>query len=150
MILTLTHTNHDVAQSILELSYAAYQQEASLLKLSHFPPLSETIDSILNAHSVFHGMEQNDQLVGVIELEQGNIYQVNRLVVHPEYFRQGIGRSLLTHSLSNTNTYQVTTAIANTPAINLYESFGFVQQCTFMVEGSLELCTLVRFVPTKA
>jgi len=47
--------------------------------------------------------------------------------VHPRYFKKGIAGKLITHALT-LHTYNkaiVETAIANTPAINLYKKHGF-------------------------
>ena len=49
------------------------------------------------------------------------------MVVHPTYFRQGIGSELLTFifELFVGNTITVETGLANIPAIALYKNFGF-------------------------
>lgn len=106
------------------LQQRAYQVEADLIGVSDFPPLQQT----------------PAQLVGALTIEQETI---TRLVVAPDYFRQGIAKHLLRHALVKHRLHFVSTAAANLPAIALYQQFGF-RQVDQVNRDTIVLVTLKR------
>lgn len=121
MIRRLRSTDH---VALLELQRLAYRVEARLLETVDFPPLSETIDDIEAEQPNGFVYLLHDSVVGAITYVDGTI---TRLVVNPEYFRQGIAQSLLHHLLQHDHVKHVMTGARNLPALTLYARFGFTE-----------------------
>ncbi|WP_405600833.1 MULTISPECIES: GNAT family N-acetyltransferase [unclassified Pseudoalteromonas] len=106
MINKLDNTNDRIAKAIFTTFQRAYTIEAQLIDVLDFPPLSRTVNDI-----------KNDCL------------DICSLTVDPDYFRKGIAHKLLESVLAITPVSRaiVETAVANTPAINLYKKHGFME-----------------------
>ena len=76
--------------------------------------------------------QEGPKLAGAISFErEGSIVTICRMMVHPDFFRRGIASSLLQHILieqerEGATRFIVSTGSANSPAIRLYEGFGFI------------------------
>jgi nucleoside-diphosphate-sugar epimerase/GNAT superfamily N-acetyltransferase len=128
MIKTLDKKNQKVAQQMQKVFMASYAIEAKLLEADDFPPLKRTLSQYINTDTEFYGFWQGDELAAVIEIRilQSSIH-IQSLVVHPDYFRQGIAGQLIDYVLKyhQTPLFTVETGKANHPAIRLYEKYGF-------------------------
>jgi ribosomal protein S18 acetylase RimI-like enzyme len=106
----------------------------------------ETVADLQNSDETFVGYWVDGQLAGVLSYEQRDEgIHIDRLVVHPDYFRRGIGRALLQWletAVSSSPHITVSTAAKNQPAIQLYQSQGYtIVQYTALPDG-LELALL--------
>lgn len=102
--------------------------EAKLIGVSDFPPLLRTTKDIINAKTRFYGFFEEHCLAAVIELDISESHlDINSLTVAPSFFRKGIAGKLVDYALKSfdVDTARVETAVANLPAINLYEKYGF-------------------------
>ena len=76
------------------------------------------------------GAHDGDRLVGVLGYRRhGDQVDVDRLAVHPDHFRQGVGATLLAelHRLeADARRIEVKTSTGNTPATSLYLRSGYV------------------------
>jgi len=128
MITQLKNAVPSVAEQIYNVFQCAYKTEALLIKAEHFPPLSRTQHAIVRSNALFYGFYYESTLAGVIEITLKNkCLSIESLTVHPRYFKKGIAGKLIAHALT-LHTYNkaiVETAVANTPAINLYKKHGF-------------------------
>jgi ribosomal protein S18 acetylase RimI-like enzyme len=128
MISTLDHANKDIAAQMWAVFQASYAVEAELLKTVDFPPLKRTVDDFLTSDTQFFGFWAEQELAAVIEIRmRADFIHIQSLVVHPTYFRRGIGRALMNFVLAKfqTDVFMVETGVNNAPAITLYEGFGF-------------------------
>lgn len=128
MIKILDHENPEIAEQIFAVFQVSYAVEAKLLKVDNFPPLNRTIGQFLASDTSFFGFYLDDKVVAVIEIEPfPSRFHICSLVVDPLYFRQGIAKKLINFifKLLEGNAITVETGLANRPAIELYESFGF-------------------------
>ena len=69
-------------------------------------------------------------LAAVVEIDtNNNRILIRSLVVHPDFFRQGIAGKLLIFVFETfkSNLFVVETGLENGPATKLYEKFGFVE-----------------------
>lgn len=118
-----------MALQIHRSSKSAYKIEAELLWVTEFPPLNRTAYDISNSSSQFFGCIKNNRLVAAVEIENIGHHHINiaGLVVSPDCFRQGLGRRLVLWTLEHIQwkVATVSTAVANIPAIRLYEKLGF-------------------------
>jgi len=112
-------------RSVFQASYAI---EAKLLNATEFPPLQRKLEEFMESRNVFYGYYKRDDLAGVVEVKsEENNTHIQSLVVHPNFFRQGIGSVLVQNVLENygTKTFTVETGLANEPAKDLYYGFHF-------------------------
>lgn len=130
----LQQTSHAIALQIQHVFQGAYKVEARLIGVTNFPPLERTVADIIASRTTFFGSWQGDELVAVIEVSYNEPQlDIDSLVVHPDHFRKGLARRLLRFVLNHYHweTAEVETAQANSPAITLYEQFGFVETRRF-------------------
>ena len=135
-IACLQHTDHAVALQIQKVFFRAYKVEAKLIGVTHFPPLERKVVDIIASDTIFYGYQFDDKLLAVIEVNyQPPQLDINSLVVHPDYFRQGLAGELLGFVLNyyHWETAVVETALANFPAIALYEQHGFTETRHFQI-----------------
>lgn len=142
MIEELNHKNEKTAKDMLAIQQPAYRIEAEMMGFHGIPQLSETIADLQKSEETFIGYSE-EELQGFIsyrEEEEG--IDIYRLVVHPNHFRKGIARSLLTFLLEKYEGYNfiVSTGSANIPGRKLYEAFGFTEQKEFEVSPGI-YCT---------
>jgi len=67
-------------------------------------------------------IEKADQMQGFIALAN---YKIQLLFVHPKFYRQGIGKSLIDFAIQNYQVYMVDVNAQNTRAVLFYQSLGF-------------------------
>ena len=134
-----------LAQQVLAVQRPSYQIESCLIDYPNLPPLFETAAELQNSEEAFVGYWLDGQLAGVLSYEERDLgVDIGRLVVHPDYFRRGIGRALLRWlETAVAPTYiTVSTAAKNLPAVQLYQSQGYtISQHTTLPDG-LELVLL--------
>jgi ribosomal protein S18 acetylase RimI-like enzyme len=134
------------AGEVLQVQIPAYQAEADIIGYQEIPPLSDTVETLQNCGETFYGYF-DPFLVGVIsyKIEQ-QMLDIHRVVVHPHFFRRGIGRAMvrfLLHTYQDkVNGFIVRTAQKNTPAIKLYQQLGFREIKRIMTADHLELVVL--------
>lgn len=148
MIQTLNHKNQQVAHAIRSVFQASYAIEAKLLNANDFPPLKRTLVEFLDCKNVFYGFYKEKNLAGVVEVKaQVNSTHIQSLVVHPKFFREGIGSALVQFVLDNynTKTFTVETGLANEPAKDLYYGFHFRKVKEYSTEqGIRKISFLMR------
>lgn len=119
MIRRLTPTDF---QDLFQLQRQAYQIEASLIGATDFPPLRQTFDEFTREAPTGYVFGTKTDLLGCLTYSGDTI---TRLVVSPDFFRQGIAKQLVAHALQETDLRFVSTAKANVPAVELYHQFDF-------------------------
>ncbi|KGX92884.1 acetyltransferase [Pontibacillus halophilus JSM 076056 = DSM 19796] len=131
MIQPLCTSDQSVCERIINLQLPAYEVEAELLGFKDIPPLNESAEDIQDSEELYYGYHVEGHLVGFVSIEDdetAGVLDITRLVVHPTYFRTGIGTTLLQYVLglhNNQTKVRVMTGKMNIPAIALYEKFGF-------------------------
>lgn len=131
MIKFLNFADDKLTHRALEIQHLAYRIEADLIDFEGIPQLHETVTDLRSSSETFIGYFVEDVLAGVLSYEAENgVLDIGRLVVHPDYFRRGIGRALVQHveSFAHIDKWIVSTGAANQPARRLYEKLGYT--CT--------------------
>ncbi|AIY06511.1 alanine acetyltransferase [Planococcus sp. PAMC 21323] len=142
MISKLNHQDEQIAKKIYQIQQAAYRIEAELMGFNDIPQLHETVQELQKSKELFIGYSQ-EQLQGVISYQvEEETVDIHRLVVDPIYFRQGIGKKLVSYLLKKYRGYKftVSTGTANKPAIGLYKMFGFQESNLIQVAPNI-YCT---------
>ncbi|OPY29439.1 MAG: putative acetyltransferase [Methanomassiliicoccales archaeon PtaU1.Bin030] len=83
---------------ILELQRAAFRQEAEHVKDPFIKPMTQTLEELREelATSVFLKYVEDGVIIGSVRAKAvGGTCYIGRLVVHPDHWRKGIGRSLM-------------------------------------------------------
>lgn len=144
MIKELSLEDRDTVQQIWSLQHMAYPLEAELIGFSEIPPLLDTFETIRASGETFIGyINEEGDLIGAIAVEpEVDQVTISRMMVHPGHFRKGIAGSLIRHVLEcykEAPMFTVSTGTLNTPAVTLYEKFGFVRDHAFEVAPGVEL-----------
>ena len=120
------------ARQLLEVQRAAYLVEAELIGSFDIPPLHEDLESLQQSGETFYGYWVEEALSGAISYKRmHHILDIYRLVVHPAYFRRGIGKALVQfveRVEDGIEIITVSTGAKNVPAKRLYSQLGFVEK----------------------
>ncbi|ALC87290.1 hypothetical protein AM499_16820 [Bacillus sp. FJAT-22090] len=147
MIQILFHQEEKVAEEILEIQLLAYKIEAELIEFDGIPQLQDSIHDIIMSKEIFIGYYEEMQLTGFISfMNTDELIDICRLVVHPNFFRKGIASALLKHVLEikkENQRVEVSTGAKNTPAIQLYERFGFNKINDIEIEPNFFITQLI-------
>lgn len=153
MIIPLSLHDHEVVEQVWSLQHTAYRLEALAVGLTEYPPLPDTFESLRNITEQFYGYYAEDagELLGAIATTSSipSTLGITRLMVHPNYFRQGIGSALLNYVISEHSemkTIEVTAGTLNVPAVSLYRQYGFIPCGVIMAAPGVEL---TRFQLTR-
>ena len=118
-----------IAEQIHAVSQAAYALEAKRIGCAEFPPLHESLDQLRRSPDTFLVFQQSGVIVGALSFDRSTgPVTITRLVVSPTHHRRGIATALLAdleQRIAPVVHFTVTTAQANTPAIHLYQRFGY-------------------------
>ncbi len=128
MIKKLLNNKIEIANQIHLVFQVSYAVEAMLLNSSDFPPLKRPVGSYQKSGNTFFGYFEDEELAGVIEVEQTNIHtDIHSLVVNPKFFRRGIAKQLLDFIFNtfDSSLFIVETGAENKPATELYKKHGF-------------------------
>ena len=119
MIKKLNNKNEETSHKIRDLFQASYRIEAELLKATNFPPLKRELVDFLNSDTLFYGLYIGNEIAAIVEvITHKNKTDIDSLVVHPKYFRQGLGKQLMQFILDtfDSEIFTVETGLANEPA----------------------------------
>lgn len=128
------------------LQQQSYTIEQQLLGITPFPPLLETINALATSVDALIIRLEAGKIVGFLQFETTREdVVINKLVVHPNYFRQGIGSDLLETLIETkgSGSIRVETAAKNQPAVELYQKHGFHKTMKFHAPEGLELVRLM-------
>jgi ribosomal protein S18 acetylase RimI-like enzyme len=143
----LDHSSENEANQIYDLFQLSYKVEAALVGVEDFPPLSRSTSEIRSSKSQFLGLRIDTVLAAVVEYDhRGDDLSIDSLVVHPEYFRRGLASRLLQSLLDSVEwkVAYVETAAANSPAIVLYQKFGFAETEQWRTADGIDKVSLMR------
>ncbi|MGW3352358.1 GNAT family N-acetyltransferase [Nonomuraea rubra] len=129
LIAEVSPADDPLGSQLLALQQASYAIEAELIKDDRIPPLHESLDE-LRAQPLLWlaAMVGGDRLAGAVAWQETPAeVDINRLIVHPDLLRQGIGRTLVKEVIARAGERRivVSTGRDNAPARALYERLGF-------------------------
>ena len=115
---------------ILALQKLAYQSEAELVGDYSIPPLTQTIDSIIddfNKGIILKAVNNNEIIGSVRAYLSENTLHIGRLIVSPLYQNQGIGTALLSavEQLYPNTRFELFTSDKSAKNLSLYIKNGY-------------------------
>ncbi len=119
------------AKEILELQKKAYLSEAKLNDDYTLPPLTQTIESIMNDFSRYTFLKavQEQRIIGSVKgYEENGTCYIGRLIVADEHQNQGIGSSLLKSlekEFAFVTRYELFTGKKSVKNLYLYQKNGY-------------------------
>lgn len=149
LIKKLNNKSESTAKEISALFQVSYQIEAELLGVIDFPPLNRKLFDYINCNTDFYGCCKDNKLVAIIEVKSGKkITDIHSLVVHPDHFRQGLGKQLMQFILKlfDSEKFTVETGFKNKPAAELYLKLGFKEQKQWETETGIRK---IKFIKTQ-
>lgn len=149
MIRALDVTDPEIAKRLLVVQHRAYAIEAELIGFGGIPPLQEDLARLMASTEYWLGRFVEDELVGAVayELPDAETIEISRLVVDPVHARRGHGRALLDHldEVEPRPISLVSTGSANTPAVSLYQSRGYVESGRSEVAPGVQVTHFRRY-----
>ncbi|KMJ56229.1 hypothetical protein AB685_23100 [Bacillus sp. LL01] len=141
--------SEDMALKLIELQQQAYQVEAALINYPKLPPLAETTKDLLVDSLKWYVATNDHDVMGAVAIDiKPSYWELNKVIVSPNFFRKGIGRRLIQEVKERAQApIFVTTASHNLPAVNLYKSEGFQP---FKNERTTEGLVLETFIYKKS
>ncbi len=143
------------ANKILEIQKLAFQSEAAIHNNYTIPPLVQTIESLKEDFSDYHFYiaKIGKNIVGSVKVKlvENNILWIGRLVVHPYYQNQGIGKKLMQFiedTFKHVSAFELFTAEKSIRNISLYQKLGYVISGKLSEPGHSDI-VLVRLVKTN-
>lgn len=119
------------AAAILQLQKLAYQSEAKIYNDFSIPPLTQTLDELKDefAQKFFLKAEFENTIVGSVRGYQAcETCYIERLAVHPNFQRQGIGTKLMEQielQFEQTKRFELFTGHRSNHNIILYQRLGY-------------------------
>lgn len=146
MITKLNTKSKHIAGRIVEIQKCSYQIEADLIQAESLPPLKDTVTTIQESDEEFLGYQEREVLAGFLAYEQtGDIVTITRLAIDPAYFRKKFASRLLDWFIEKERgPWQVMTGSENTPAISLYQKYGFEIVSQIETKEGILLAKLIR------
>lgn len=133
------------AAEILALQKLCFQSEAEYYNNWNLPPLLQSLDSLQNefANSVILKAVIDNRIIGSVRsMAENDCCKIARLIVHPDYQKQGIGSNLLSkiESLNaNAKVFELFTGIKSFRNMRLYEKHGYKTTYTKTFPDNVEV-----------
>lgn len=133
------------ADEILALQKLAYQSEAAIYNDWELPALTQTLESLQNefSNTIILKAVIDKIIVGSVRaVAENDCYKIGRLIVHPDYQKQGIGTALLQKIESmniSSKVFQLFTGSKSLSNIRFYEQSGYKIIGTKTLSDKVEL-----------
>lgn len=140
-VVALDHCDRRVAEALVGLQRISYRVEAELIGDHTIPALHESVDAVAELDLTFLAItgRGGGPVAALGYRVADRILDIDRLAVHPQRFREGLGRRLVDAVLERVPHARavVSTGRENHPARRLYERVGFVHRDDLAVTPTL-------------
>lgn len=141
----ITPATLDDVQEILTLQHLAYQTEAAIYDDDTLPPLLDTLGDVTTRFESrrFLKAVDGDRCVGSVRaFQESETCYVERLIVHPDFRRRGIGTALLRRIetlFPTARRFELFTGHKSESNLRLYERHGYRRFRQERVNGKVSL-----------
>lgn len=147
MLVTIQPATIAEAEEILALQYLCYQSEAELYNNYSIPPLKQTLEELKKEFETHYILIAKiaDKIVGSVRARTaGDTCYIGRLIVHPQFQRQGIGSRLMhaIEKMTDATNCELFTGHQSEGNLRLYARLGYSQVRREQVDPQLELVFL--------
>lgn len=129
--INIYEADYDDLKEILQLQYLAYQTEAARFGTDDIQPLNQTLEELIDEYNqgiVLKLISEDNFIIGSIRAKEdnGTVY-IGKLMVHPDYRRQGYGTKLLIEieKYFPKKRYELFTSTRSIENIHLYKKHGY-------------------------
>jgi ribosomal protein S18 acetylase RimI-like enzyme len=129
--MTIERATLSDAEEILSLQELAYRSEAELYNDFSIPPLLQTLEEVRKdfENQVFLKTVLDRKIVGSVRafMKEGTCY-IGRLIVHPDFQNQGIGKELMNgieETFKEARRFELFTGHKSEKNLHLYEKLGY-------------------------
>jgi ribosomal protein S18 acetylase RimI-like enzyme len=119
------------SEQIIQLQRLAYQSEAELYQDWTIPPLMQTVENLAQEFTSLIILTAiiNGEIVGSVRAKlENDVAHIGRLIVHPDFQKQGIGSALLQkieEILGHAKSYELFTGSKSKNNIQLYLAHNY-------------------------
>ena len=145
----------DLAE-ILALQKHCYLQEAAIYDDYNLPPLLQTITSIEAdfKQQVFLKVVLHKQIIGSVRASlEDKTCKIGRLIVHPDFQNQGIGKRLMEaieKEFLAANRFELFTGLLSSKNLAFYKKLGYQAFKRQVIHTGLELVFLEKMAKNNA
>jgi len=121
----------DCAAELLALQKLCFHEEAELNQEFNIPPLTQTLASLredFRTHTILAAWQGNWLVGSVRGRREGSVCQIGRLIVHPNFRRQGLGTALMTAieaAFPSVRHYELFTGERSVRNLQFYQRLGY-------------------------
>lgn len=148
MIKKINIQEFETADQVYKLQQIAYTIESQKINFNGIPYLHETLSELMKSPENFYAYFQGDRIAGVFSyLYENKIIDGHRMMVHPDFFRQGIANHLLhfTETLHpEASSFIIQTGFKNEPAKALYLKNNFNITGTIQINPQVQLVSFEK------
>lgn len=152
-MLSIVKAKRKDAEEILRLQKLAYQSEAELYNDWQLPALTQSLDSLKKEFSTNIILKAviDKRIIGSVRATaEVDCYKIGRLIVHPDYQKQGIGSALLEKIESmniSSKVFQLFTGSKSLGNIRFYEKSGYKIYGSKTLSEKVELVFMEKYNP---
>ena len=146
----ITKAEKDDLSEILELQYKAYQSEAELFGGKKIPPLTQTLEEVVEEYEngvILKLQDESGKIIGSVRAkeENGTVY-VGKLMVDPDQQKKGYGTKLLLsiEKYFNAKRFELFTSTRSASNIRMYERMCYKIFDTKKIDDELEFVYLEK------
>ncbi|WP_083485102.1 GNAT family N-acetyltransferase [Paenibacillus ihumii] len=141
-------------QPILLLQYEAYKSEAQIYDDDRIPPLTQTLEDLVeesSSHTILKAVLGDGQIIGSARAREGNgTCYIGKIIVHPDYQNRGIGTALireLERVFAHCARIELFTGHLSERNLYLYQKLGYNIFRTEPIHERLNLVYLEKRIP---
>ncbi len=147
--------SEDIAE-ILELQKTAFISEAELYNNFNLEPLTQTFESVVAEFREYSYLKAvyKTKIIGSVRGRQTTEFcWIGRLIVHPEYQNNGIGKRLMLeieNEFPDAKQFHLFTGYKSFKNIKLYESIGYIKIEELISDEKTPGIHLVKMIKTRS
>lgn len=139
---TIARATKDDLMNILNLQKKAFESVAIRENNFNIQPMNQTYENIVEEFGkrLFLKYTVDGVIVGSVRghIDDNNVCHVGKLIVHPDYQNQGIGKALvkeLEKNLNECDRYEIFTGENDQKVVGLYKRLGYIETFVKVVDN---------------